>query len=70
MTYVCLSCGRESSPTSLPCIWCGRKAWRIEDKPYRVETPYIPEHSEWWGFGLGADFERYLDNLRQRGDRS
>lgn len=68
MTYVCNGCGREASTDLLPCIWCGRKAWRIVDKPSRVEQPYIPENSPWWGFGEGQAFEEYLDSLR--GDRS
>jgi len=70
MTYVCSGCGREAGTNLLPCVWCGRKAWRLVDKPQRVEQPYIPENSPWWGFGEGLAFDQYLDSLRQRGDRA
>lgn len=70
MTYVCSGCGREAGTDLLPCIFCGRKAWKLVDKPSRGEQPYIPENSPWWGFGEGLAFDQYLDSLRQRGDRA
>jgi len=68
MTYACAGCGREAETNLLPCLFCGRKAWRLVDKPTTQPQVYVPEHSPWWGFGEGQAFEEYLDSLR--GDRS